>query len=76
MLIGRVGRGGYLELDLGGAKRRTNECDVILNLYLCKILATLLFGTINFVLVLNSRVERGPWPNAPLNTLLELCGLF
>ena len=42
MLIGRVlARGGTQEVDLGDAKRRTNKYDVILNLFHCKILATL-----------------------------------
>ena len=49
MLIGRVARGGSKELDLGGDKRRTNKCDVILNPSHCKILATLLDKSISFL---------------------------
>ena len=48
MLIGRVGRGGSLEFNLGSDKRRTNGCNVILNPSHCKILATLLPKGVKF----------------------------
>ena len=72
LLIGRVTRGGFQELDFGGDKRRTNKCDVILNPSHCKILATLLLGTINFVLFFKRQSRKeGALAQCPsLNTLL------